>query len=77
MLLEQNSRQGFAVAAFDQARARYEEGVLPYMDYLDAQRDLLDSEATLVEAQSAWLVSYVELQRAFPGHWVPLLPEQG
>lgn len=77
LLLEQNRRQGFAVAAFDQARARYEEGVLPYMDYLDAQRDLLDSEATLVEAQSAWLVSYVELQRAFPGHWVPLLPEQG
>jgi len=76
LLAEMNARQRFSDAAFDQARARYEEGVLPYMDYLDAQRELLASESTLVEAQTAWLVSYVTLQQAFPGHWVPFLPEQ-
>ncbi|OIN11939.1 efflux transporter outer membrane subunit [Oceanisphaera psychrotolerans] len=76
-LTELNTRQQFAGQAFEQARARYEEGTLPYMDFLDAQRDLLESEASLVQARSEWLEGYAELQRAFPGNWANLLTVNG
>ena len=69
-LSELDSRQTYARSAYEQARSRYEEGIIPYLDYLDAQRDQLTSEADVVEARARLLEAYINLQRAFPGHWV-------
>nr|WP_281419304.1 TolC family protein [Marinobacterium ramblicola] len=72
--LEQiGQRHRFARQAFEQAQVRYEEGVLPYIEFLDAQRDLLDSEDALVGVQTEWLNAYADLYGAFPGSWVRLL----
>ncbi|WP_036187481.1 efflux transporter outer membrane subunit [Marinobacterium lacunae] len=66
-------RHQFARQAFEQARARYEEGELPYIEYLDAQRDLLESEDALVGVQTDWLNAYADVYGAFPGSWVEFL----
>lgn len=69
--LEQTDyRHRFARQAFEQAQVRYEEGVLSYIEFLDAQRDLLDAEDALVGARTEWLNAYADLYGAFPGSWV-------
>ncbi|GGB96090.1 RND transporter [Marinobacterium zhoushanense] len=74
--LEQTGRRHqFARQAFEQAQARYEEGVLPYIEFLDAQRDLLESEDALVGVQTEWLNAYAEVYGAFPGNWVDALKQ--
>ncbi|RVU31026.1 TolC family protein [Neptunomonas marina] len=67
------NRQRFAQEAHTQAKSRYEEGIIPYLDYLDAQRDLLSSESELVVARTQLLARYTELRRAFAGDWANTL----
>lgn len=66
-------RHQFAVQAFDQAKIRYEEGAIPYVEFLDAQRDLLESEAALVQMETAWTRAFVGLNSAFSGGWLAVL----
>lgn len=64
-------RHFYAVKALEQAEVRYEEGAIPYVEFLDAQRDLLTAEDVLVLAKIDWSMAYTDLQRSFTGSWLP------
>lgn len=49
------------------AQLRYDSGAAPYLEVLDAQRDLLTAQQQLVQVRSAWLSSQVALFAALGG----------
>ncbi|MGB3423313.1 MAG: efflux transporter outer membrane subunit [Castellaniella sp.] len=49
------------------AQLRYDSGAAPYLEVLDAQRDLLNAQQQLVEIRRAWLSSQVALYAALGG----------
>lgn len=49
------------------AQLRYDSGAAPYLEVLDAQRDLLTAQQQLVQIRSAWLSSQVALFAALGG----------
>ncbi|MYN13908.1 efflux transporter outer membrane subunit [Pusillimonas sp. TS35] len=49
------------------AQLRYDSGAAPYLEVLDAKRDLLIAQQQLVQARSAWLSSQVALFAALGG----------
>jgi len=51
------------------ARLRYEGGVSAYLEVLDAQRSLFNSELTLAQTNRDQLVAMVQLYRALGGGW--------
>ena len=51
------------------ARLQYGNGVLNYLDVLDAQRQLFDAELSLSDAQSKKLKAVVQLYKALGGGW--------
>ena len=51
------------------ARNRYEAGNSSYLEQLDAQRALLNSELTLAQIQGERLAAYVLLYQALGGGW--------
>lgn len=53
------------------ARKRYRNGVLSYLDVLDAQRRLLDAQTGLTEARRLQLDALVDLYKALGGGWDP------
>jgi multidrug efflux system outer membrane protein len=53
------------------ARKRYRNGVLAYIDVLDAQRRLLDAQVGVTEARRVQLKAVVELYKALGGGWDP------
>ncbi|MEP7065735.1 MAG: efflux transporter outer membrane subunit [Gemmatimonadota bacterium] len=55
--------------AFDLANRRYQNGVSSYLEVLDAQRNLFNSELALTQAQRLELVSGVQLYKALGGSW--------
>ncbi len=62
------------------ARLRYDGGVSSYLDVLDAQRSLFNSELTLAQTNRDQLVALVQLYRALGGGWqeqVPSAPAAG
>ncbi|WP_415911369.1 TolC family protein [Neptuniibacter sp. QD37_11] len=72
-----NERHFFAQKAENQAKVRYEEGAIPYVDYLDAQRELLAAEDAQIIAKIEWSSSYADLYRAFAGSWLYQLDQAG
>jgi multidrug efflux system outer membrane protein len=54
------------------ARQRYEGGYTSYIEVLDAERSLFNSEITLAQSQSLALGQYVALYKALGGGWVDL-----
>ena len=63
-------RQRAALAeSYRLASNRYKEGYSPYLDQLDAQRGLLASELSLVQAQASALLARVTLYQAMGGGW--------
>ncbi len=63
-------RQRAALAeSYRLASNRYREGYSPYLDQLDAQRGLLASELSLVQAQASALLARVTLYQAMGGGW--------
>ncbi|AFU99360.1 efflux transporter outer membrane subunit [Simiduia agarivorans] len=56
------------------AQLQYGEGVLGYLDVLDAQRQLFDAELTLSGARTIQLQALVQLYRALGGGWEPPTP---
>ena len=53
----------------DLARVRYREGVANYLEVLDAERSLFDSEMQLAAARSERLSSIVNVCLALGGGW--------
>ncbi len=51
------------------AKLRYYNGVLSYLDLLDAQRQLFDSELSLSQSKRDRLVIFVQLYKALGGGW--------
>ncbi len=49
------------------ARLRYDSGAAPYLEVLDAERDLLTAQQQLVQVRRAWLSSQVALYAALGG----------
>lgn len=58
------------------ARKRYRNGVLAYIDVLDAQRRLLDAQIGVTQARQIQLNSVVDLYKALGGGWDPLPLEE-
>lgn len=63
-------RQALA-EVFRHAGNRYEAGYSSYLEQLDAQRALLNSELTLAQVQGDRLSAYVSLYQALGGGWAP------
>lgn len=57
--------------AFRLATRRYREGYANYLDQLDAQRNLLSSELSLVQARLDRFNAAVSLMQALGGGWTP------
>jgi multidrug efflux system outer membrane protein len=51
------------------AETRYEGGVAPFLEVLDAQRSLFSSELSAASARRLRLLAYVNLYRALGGGW--------
>jgi multidrug efflux system outer membrane protein len=49
------------------ARLRYQNGATPYLEVLDAERDVFAAEQALVQTQRAWLASGIKLYAALGG----------
>jgi len=56
------------------ARLRYDGGVSNYLEVLDAQRSLFNSELTLAQTNRDQLVAMVQLYRALGGGWQEHVP---
>jgi len=69
-LVAANSRRTESARSYlDLAMLKYEEGVLGYLDVLDAQRQLFEAELSLSAARRQQLVSLAALYRALGGGW--------
>jgi multidrug efflux system outer membrane protein len=70
---EQRDRQREQVkaaqTALELAQIRYREGLVNYLDVLDAQRTLLDAETRLVQTERARLTDMVSLFKGLGGGW--------
>jgi NodT family efflux transporter outer membrane factor (OMF) lipoprotein len=55
--------------ALQLARNRYRAGYSPYLDQLDAQRELLSAELSLVQAHAERLTALVQLYQSLGGGW--------
>jgi len=53
------------------ATKRYRNGVLAYLDVLDAQRLLFDAQIAASRARQAQLFALVDLYKALGGGWEP------
>ena len=58
------------------AELRYKGGVTAYLEVLDAQRSLFNSELDQAQTIGSHLVSLVQLYKALGGGW-PAAPEEG
>jgi multidrug efflux system outer membrane protein len=59
------------------ATLRYYNGVLSYLDLLDAQRQLFNGELSLSESKRDRLVALVQLYKALGGGWKASEDSQG
>ncbi|HEY4745332.1 MAG TPA: efflux transporter outer membrane subunit [Desulfuromonadaceae bacterium] len=73
MIAEQVAIQTRQIAALQDtlriARLRYLNGYTSYIDVLDAQRNLLNAELSIVQTRSGGYQTIVELYRALGGGW--------
>jgi multidrug efflux system outer membrane protein len=58
-----------AQTALELAQIRYREGLVNYLDVLDAQRTVLDAETRLVQTERARLTDMVSLFKGLGGGW--------
>ncbi|GGB32016.1 RND transporter NodT [Sphingomonas metalli] len=63
-----------ASGALQNATNRYRAGYSAYIEQLDAQRNLLTAQLSLVQAQTDRLTSYVALYQAMGGGWTRPVP---
>ena len=60
---------------YELANKRYRNGVLAYIDVLDAQRQLLNAQLAVSVARQAQLIALVDLYKALGGGWDPAAQE--
>ena len=60
--------------AFKLASNRYSAGYSPYLDQIDAQRELLSAQLALVQARADRLTAAVQLYQSLGGGWTALNP---
>ena len=53
------------------ATKRYRNGVLAYIDVLDAQRQLFDAQIAVNISREAQLLALIDLYKALGGGWEP------
>ena len=58
------------------ANLRYKNGQSPYLEVLDAERQLFSVQLALVQSEQARLVSVVDLYKALGGGWTPQTKEE-
>jgi multidrug efflux system outer membrane protein len=64
------ARQVAALRSYEQlSHMRYREGVTSYLEVLDAERSLFDTELGYAQTQAYMLQTVVDLYRAFGGGW--------
>jgi multidrug efflux system outer membrane protein len=64
------ARQVAALRSYERlSQMRYREGVTSYLEVLDAERSLFDTELGFAQTQASLLQSIVGLYRAFGGGW--------
>lgn len=63
------ARRVAAAEALYHAANRYRAGYSPYLDQLDAQRNLLGAELALLRVEAGQLTALVDLYRAMGGGW--------
>ncbi len=68
-LIHQQQRVASSQDARDLAEIRYRQGLVTYLDVLDAQRTVLSAELELVQTQRARLTDMVTLFKAIGGGW--------
>jgi len=72
---EQRDRQREQVraaqTALELAQTRYREGLVNFLDVIDAQRTVLDAETKLVQTERERLTDMVSLFKALGGGWEP------
>ena len=68
-LNHQGQRVQSAQAARELAEIRYRQGLVTYLDVLDAQRTVLSAELQLVQTQRARLTDMITLFKAVGGGW--------
>ena len=75
--VERDARVAQRTAATNAARlsrARYDDGVAPYLEVLDSERSLFEAELAGSLALQNYQVAYVQLYRALGGGWMPEPP---
>jgi len=70
-LESQRKQVNSAEAARELAEIRYREGLVTYLDVLEAQRTVLNAELSLVQTERARLTEMVALFKAVGGGWDP------
>jgi multidrug efflux system outer membrane protein len=70
-LESQRKQVNSAEAARELAEIRYREGLVTYLDVLEAQRTVLSAELSLVQTERARLTEMVALFKAVGGGWDP------
>ena len=70
-LESQRTQVQSAEAARELAEIRYREGLVTYLDVLEAQRTVLSAELSLVQTERARLTEMVALFKAVGGGWDP------
>jgi multidrug efflux system outer membrane protein len=72
LLQAQLALQAASTEYLNLATKRHRNGVLAYLDVLDAQRQLFDAQIAVSEAREIQLISLVALYKALGGGWDPV-----
>jgi multidrug efflux system outer membrane protein len=67
----QSTRRDELAQALDLARLRYQAGYSPFLEVLDAQRNLLSAERARIDAARDLRTAMVDIYRALGGGWRP------
>ncbi|MGN6625014.1 MAG: TolC family protein, partial [Tepidisphaeraceae bacterium] len=59
-------------SAADVAQAQYRQGIVDFLNVLDAQRSLYQSEDALADSDRAVTTAMVALYKALAGGWAPV-----
>ena len=73
-MLETTQQQRIVIA-----QARYDQGIVSFLEVLDAQRELFSAQQALIAARRAWSAASARLYKALgggvdPGSEPPLAP---
>jgi multidrug efflux system outer membrane protein len=70
-LIAQTERRDALAKALELARLRYDAGYSPFLEVLDAQRNLLAAERARIDAARDLRLAIVDIYRALGGGWKP------